>query len=216
MRIREYQLNELAEARKLQKRMAELHIPSPVMSWGYDIKNVNGEIVEKGIGKANSYTRNALNSLAYYVGLAAYALGGTSFGDGILSIKYPDASTNHTLNTNSQQVRYSSKNAIVEVGISGSAESLDSYVVPTSGLTSGTNAVLSSFNAETRILTTIMSRPFVNNTASAIDIVESGMTIEDYNGSVNLMVRDVFAAISVGAGNTLTWTYTTEVAYPNP
>lgn len=216
MIIKEHQLEELNEARRLQKRMSELHIPSPVMSWRYEIMDVSGEIIEKGIGKANSYTRNALNALAYYVGLCDYGICGTSFGDGVLSTKASTGTNIYSLNSSLQESRAASKNPIAIVGISNDAESIDSYATPASGLTAGSNAVTSSFNATSRILSTIISRSFVNNTGSAINVCEAGVILQSSSGFLNLFIRDVFDSISVAPGNSLNWTYTTEVAYPNP
>ena len=85
MIIREFQLDKLEEARRLQQECLKLNLPSPpVLSWQYEIE-ANDNIVEKGIGKANSYTRNALNSLAWNVGLVSNDVRLSLFTDGILS-----------------------------------------------------------------------------------------------------------------------------------
>lgn len=61
-----------------------------------------------------------------------------------------------------------------------------------------------------------MSVAAQNNTAALIDIVESGVIIAGYSNYKKLAIRDVFAARTIAPGQTLTWTYVTEVAYPNP
>jgi len=215
MKIREFQLDKLARARELQDEAAALHIPVPVMSWEYEIRDKDGNIEEKGIGKANSFTRNALNILAYDVGLSAYSANYSSaFGDGIISVK----STSGSIYSLSNYAgRYTSSNdGTLYCGTSAAAESLDSYELPSSGLTPAGNSVSSFFNTTTRKLITTLSRSFYNGTSASIDIVEAGIREQIGSGYFILAVRDVFDAISVAAGETLTWTYVTEVSYPNP
>lgn len=217
MKTREFQLDKLARARELQDEAAALHIPVPVMSWQFEVKDKDGNITEKGIGKANSYTRNGLNLLSWCAGCAAYATASTSaFGDGIMSYK---TYLNATVSPTSYAGRYTGSNdAILYCGISSAAESLESYEIPASGLTAVGTTVSSSFNSTTRKLITVISRAFYNGTASAIDIVESGLSQNMTSGTnyTILIVRDVFAAVTVAAGSTLSWTYVIEVAYPNP
>jgi len=87
MRIREHQLDELARARALQDEAAKLHIPVPVLSYQYEIADADGSIEEKGVGKSNSYTRNALNMLAWNVGFCDHSINTGAFTDGSISIK---------------------------------------------------------------------------------------------------------------------------------
>jgi hypothetical protein len=185
------------------------------MLWNYEIKNSN-EILEKGIGKSNSYTRNALNMLAWQVGCCAQALNDTtSFADGYINIKTTTGSlqTGGTIGRNST----ASNDPIVYVGSGTGVESLDSYTLPTLTLTGGSNIVASVFDTTTRILTTTMSRPFFNGTGADINITEAALSILISTGTTTvLMVRDVFAPIVVANGLTMVWTYTTEVAFPNP
>jgi hypothetical protein len=127
MIIKEYGMEDLEKARKLQKDLLDLHIPTPVLSWGYEIKNTN-ETLEKGIGKSNSYTRNALNILAWNVGMCEFSLKDTSsFADGYVNIKYS------TGTLTDQYSRYTSNatSLNVLVGSNTAAESLESYALPT-------------------------------------------------------------------------------------
>ncbi|NLD49799.1 MAG: hypothetical protein GX660_21840, partial [Clostridiaceae bacterium] len=105
----------------------------------------------------------------------------------------------------------------VVLGISTAAESLNSYEEPSSGLTKNSNLANSVFNTTTRKLITTLTGTFKNNTAATINITESGIIIKHYTGSYKaLHVRDVFAPIPVEPGKLITWTYVTEVAYPEP
>jgi hypothetical protein len=214
MIIKEYGMEDLAKARKLQKDLCDLHIPTPVMSWGYEIKDTN-EIIEKGIGKSNSYTRNALNILAYNIGMCmGSSLDASSFGDGYLNIKNQAGIISITGLYRYHSASYEAK---VRVGSNTNAESLDSYLFPTTTLTAGTQTTNSIFNPTTRIYTTTLSTPFFNGTGASVDVAEAGMYLTLQTGSTDaLMVRDVFTPITVNSGYTITWTYTTEVAFPNP
>lgn len=218
MKIREYQLKELSEARKLQDELAKLHVPSPVLSWAYEIKDADGTIAEKGIGKSNSFTRNALNAMAYCVGLADYNIcSSVSFADGVISRKNASTGEVGSPNIASSYFRNSNSNPIVYVGGDSTAESLDSYTIPATTLTVANNTTaVSAFNASSRKMITLMKRTYYNGTGSTVNIVESGISITGYTSAPLLMVRDVFTSISVAAGQTIEWTYATEVAYPNP
>ena len=211
-----FQAKELARARELQKEAAALHIPVPVLSWRYEIKNKDGTTEEVGIGKSNSYTRNALNWILRTAGLCDVAWVTTSaFGDGFNSFKATDGTL---YGISSLPARYSaSTNPRVTVGTSTSAESLDDYALPTkSGLTAGTTSVSSTFNATTRKAITTMTNSFYNGTGSAVNITESGVDVRHASSSYTLMIHDIFDAISIDAGKTITWTYLTEVSFPNP
>lgn len=214
MRERFYQMDELQRARKLQDEAAKLHIPVPVLSWQYEIKNVDGKVEEKGIGKSNSYTRNALNSIAWLAGLCDYTRVSGAFGDGSLYSRATDGTLRSPAEAYAR--RNASTNPYIELGISTSAESLDDYEINTSGLTGGVMSVNSVFNSTTRKLITSISRIFTNNTASTIDITESGVLMNTYASYIHLYIHDVFTAIPVDPAQVITWTYVTEVSYPNP
>jgi hypothetical protein len=212
MRIREHQLDELARARALQDEAAKLHIPVPVLSYRYEITDTDGIIEEKGIGKSNSYTRNALNMLAWNVGFCDSSLKASAFTDGYISIKRSDGEISAQ-----DPERYGTYAPTLVLGTSAAAESLDSYALPSSALTGMASQISSVFNSTTRKLITTISRTFKNNTESTINIVESGMFTEfDYSNKYALFIRDVFAPIPVEPGKSITWTYVTEVAYPEP
>lgn len=220
MREKFYQMDELQRARELQDEAAKLHIPVPVLLWQYEIKNAEGNIEEKGIGKSNSYTRNALNSIAYSAGLSDAGIGSTTaFQDGYVNAK----DTVGTILAPSTSFRrdLTTTNPIVELGTSAAPENLDNYAVTASSLTAGINITSSVFNSITRKLITTISCTFKNNTASTINITESGVKIAYTNDAYGvryyiLYIHDIFTAVPVKPGQTITWTYVTEVAYPNP
>lgn len=214
MRVKEYQMDELARARALQDEAAKLHIPVPVLSYQYEIADADGNIEEKGIGKSNSYTRNGLNSIAYFAGLSDVAIDAGDYTDGTTMCKRPDGSTESAFNMIKRP--YSSTNFSISLGTSDDAESLDSYEIPSSGLTNVVSSRASTFNTVSRKLITTHTASFKNNTASTINITESGVAMPlSYPHSL-FYIRDVFTAIPVEPGKTITWTYVTEVSYPEP
>jgi hypothetical protein len=219
MITKEYQLAELAEARRLQGELAKLHIPSPVMSWKYEIKDASGEVTEKGIGKANSFTRNALNLLAANIGLcAANIVSTSSFADGTVNVKTTAGTMQSSGGTYTEFYfgRYglnNNNNAEVYIGTDATAESLDSYALPAYACST---TATSGFNATTRVLTTILVGTYTNDTGNALSITESGIRMRFDPSNYVLMVRDVFPPISLPDGATMTWTYAIDVSYPNP
>lgn len=212
MKTREFELDKLFRARELQDEAAKLHIPLPVMSWEFEVKDKNGNIVEKGIGKANSFTRNALNLLAWNVGCADQALlSSSSFGDGFLSLKYTTGALSNSVYRNTST--NASYNPRIYLG-TGTTESLDDYALPAYACT---RSFSSSFNDVTRKLITIISGSYANTSGSEINITESAIRhISASTSYYVLTVHDVFEAITVADGETITWTYVIEVSYPNP
>jgi hypothetical protein len=215
MRIREYQLDELKKARALQDEAAKLHIPVPVLSYQYEIADADGNIEEKGIGKSNSYTRNALNSIAWLAGLCDCAINNI-YGDGGAQARRTNGTPAVTA-YDAYKRNSPTTNPLVNLGTSTAEETLDSYLEPASGLIAASSGnVISMFDESTRKLVTTITRTFVNKTASTINITESGVTMQSESSTVLLYIRDVFTAIPVEPGKTITWTYVTEVAYPEP
>lgn len=213
MKTREFQLDKLDEARKVQADCVRLHMISPpLLYWEYDVTDENGNIIETGKGKANSFTRNALNIMANYVGLCDYSAASTSgWGNGIINTKLENAAINTT--SSSSFGRYANGNAAVHMG-TGTTESLDDYLLPSTAMTT---TVTTSYNDATNKLTTLFSGVYINSTGSLINFTESAIVAKNYN-SLNtfrcLMAHDVFDAVSVPDGKQLTWRYYTEIAYP--
>ena len=211
MIIKEYGMDDLAKARKLQKDMCDLHIPCPIMNWNYEIKEKD-KIIEKGIGKSNSYTRNALNILASQLGFASDKIFlATPFGDGIMNVKKPTNLIVFATLARTSPENNVNNNPYVVLGINNTAETLESFATLTSGLTEKPKNLISLWDNVNRKLITQIIGSYTNSTGESIDITESGII-----SILCLYVRDVFAPITVGVGQTITWTYVTEVAYPNP
>lgn len=215
MKKREFEIDKLARARELQDEMAALHIPTPVMSWEFEVRDKYGNITEKGVGKSNSFTRNALNTLAYYVGLCATILNTKgSFGDGFLGHKNT-AGTNlmfGSSTSSSSLGRFPGYNPALYVG-TGTTETLDDYALP------GYDCVTSigtSFNATTRKLINVISGAYLNSTGSTLNITEAGVRTLVASGNYILSIHDIFDAVVLAPGNTIAWTYAIEIAYPNP
>lgn len=210
MKMREFQLDKLDRARALQKEAAALHIPMPVLSWEFEVKDKNLATIEKGVGKANSYTRNGLNMMSWFAGMTAQSLNTASFGDGFLSVK-DTAGTIHSFNTSNNIGRYPSTDVSLYLG-TGTAETLDDYALPSYACAT---SIGSTFNSASRKLITIISGAYQNTIGSAINITEAGLRQMIQSNVYGLLFHDIFDAIAVPDGGTIVWTYVTEVAYPN-
>lgn len=217
MRIREFQLEELKRARELQDELCKLHTPCPVLSWSYEIKSANGDIIEKGIGKANSFTRNALNVMAWHVGMADLNAASDSFGDGMLSVKRLDGTIAKMSANATYALARTTSVPTVQLGTGTGAEAADNYSMTALTVGSTATSSVTAFNSTTRKLITVLTRSYINDSASSIDITEAGVTIPlrtstsayDY-----LMIRDKFTAIALAVGESIFWTYSIEVTYP--
>jgi len=188
----------------------------PVLHWRYEIKEPNGNVVEIGHGKANSYTRNTLNILGSNLGLPEDSIFDSShFSDGYISIK----NTSGTVVTSSTIMSTHREYVALYVGTGTATESLDSYSF-VSPVSMGSTIKVSTWDSVSRKLITSINNTYQNSSGSAVDIKESGITDRCYSGpstySTYLLIYDTFDAISVANGQTLSWTYSTEVAYPNP
>ena len=219
MKIKQYGMNELRQARALQQEALRLHLPpSPVVSWEAKVFAINGKKLVHIQSKSNSFTRNALNCLAHSFGAcSADVISTSAVGDGIVNVKITDG----TIRASTYLLSYPISSTVLELGSTTENESLNDYVLVSSGLTSASSTTrATTFNSETRKLTTLISRNFVNNTASEITVTEAGIRVATGAGNTDstliLIIHDVFAGITVPAGGTIQWIYATEVAFPNP
>lgn len=216
MKVTEFQLDKLARARELQDEAAKLHIPMPVLSWQFEVKDKNGNITHKGTGKANSYTRNTLNNIAWFAGFASIQSNVSTLSDGLMGMKCTDGVVRGygiASNNGATQIgRLSSVDLRLYLG-TGTTETLDDYTIPayTCITTNGT-----SFNAATRKLITFFTGAWTNTTGATIDISEAAGVVQVNNSYYALMIHDVISATPVPDGETMIWTYVTEIAYPNP
>lgn len=212
MITREYQLEELKKARELQEKCLGLHLPSPpVMHWRYNISDKNGEIIEKGIGKSNSFVRNAFNAMATYMGLCSKGVVlQDGYGDGVVNIKMANGSVYATQTRSVAQ-------PIILVGTNNSPESLDSYGISLPSATylaPGTPSSITDFDPDSRKLITVITRVFAaeTNNTSPLYFTESGFQLTGPNGSF-LMARDIFDAIPLNKMEVLTWEYVIETQF---
>lgn len=217
MKITEYGMDDLKRARELQQECLDLHLPSPpVVLWTADV-TVNEEITERIIAKANSYVRNAYNIMAWDVGAAAINTdSSTIFGDGYLNIR-EIAGGIFGMSSNVGRGNYNGK---INMGFQNppSPESLNSYApdaTPANFKNISTTAI-SFFDSTSRKLITNLTGIFKNNATFTEKITSSNLIVDKSPSLTYLIIRDIFPAIEIPEGATLSFTYTTEVAYPNP
>lgn len=217
MIINNFQSKELDEARKLQQKMCKLHIPCPVISWEYKIFDESGDVIEKGIGKSNSYTRNALNFAAWNWGCVPKTGSGGTYSDGSMAIKNIESTVTAMTSATVNRTRDVAYDVDVELGTGTGAESIDNYTLTLPAFTKQATFPVCTFDAGTRILKTVVTRIFTNATGSSIDVTESGIYQYSYAGSLKqfLLVRDLFSAITVANGQSIVWSYSFEMTYPS-
>lgn len=218
MIVKKYQIEELKEARELQRKCVDLHLPSPpVLHWKYSIQN-DDKIIEEGIGKANSYTRNALNMLAYFVGMASTSLVTTSYGDGSLALK----SLSGTIGTSLASARYSSSEPGIMLGTGAEGYGLDVYnIIPIETWSSSNMVSGGVFDNNSRKLILTHSKTFSNTTENNIEITDAVLAVRSTTAwnanSTRIVIHDTLPSpIILEPGQSINWNYIIEVAYPNP
>jgi hypothetical protein len=215
VKLVKYGIAELKKARKLQKDCLNLHLACPpVIHWEYELRDEKDIPIEKGIGKANSFTRNALNSIAYHAGLIDYSIASsTVFADGLISVKITTGTVYSASYTNNR-FRTANNNPIVLIGESDEPENLDSYDIVLSDVTAGNTTTVTAFDSIERKLTTQISRAFINTSSNTHVITEAGVSLQGYNGAV-LYIRDVLdTPLTMEPNYSIAWTYYVEVLYP--
>lgn len=211
MKITKIQEEELYEARELQKKCVDLHLPSPpVVCWNATISNKHGVEKEQIFAKANSYVRNALNYLSRFVGMCSTAnINNSSFKDGLINLKGSNGTIQGFSSSNT------SPTFIISLGdnISPEPEHLDFFKIATltGQWNNGGMMVYTDFDQTSRKLITQYVMIAVNISQSETQyITEASIS----NTAGVLMLRDVFAPIAVGPGETIRFVYQTEVLYP--
>lgn len=196
--------DELKKARNVQEQCKQLHLPiPPVVTWEAKIEN-DLHI----FSKSNSYVRNALNSLAYNVGLSPFnSFVSTSFGDGVLSFKNTNGSITSIISRNAT----ANGNPILFISGDSSVETLDSFQA-TSLINPIQAIAFTSTTFEGGILYTTISNQFINSGTSELIVNSAGVTLTATGGTY-LFIRDVFAPIVIPPGKTLSFKYTTEILY---
>ena len=221
MKITKYRMDQLEEARKIQKDCIKQHLPCPPIAWWKaEIADKDGKVEERIESKCNSYTRNGLNLIAQQaMYISAQYRSGTDFADGLMS--YCD-DKGQIFSTKSYLFSIKQVSNIV-VGNSNLPESLNSTnIAPISGLVGATLTQSASFDNSTRKWNSSIQRDFTNSTLEDITITESGLTIILTAAGITLnipdpylVVRDVFEVpIVIPAGKTLLFTYNFELLYP--
>lgn len=223
MKITKYRMEQLEEARKIQKDCLKHHLPCPPVAWWRaQILSGDGKIEEQIESKCNSYTRNGLNLIAQHSMYITqpYRPGYTTFGDGVISFRY----SNQSGGPGTGICGYVDGNTLITIGNGSAPENLNAVQL-SNNITASTepsSATFSTtFDAETRKLHTAIQRFFKNNTESPISVTETGVEIRlgavSSSASLSnvLVVRDVLEnPIEIPASKTLLFTYNFELLYP--
>ncbi|MGB4268465.1 MAG: hypothetical protein WBK20_04710 [Spirochaetota bacterium] len=228
MKIKKYRMEQLEEARKIQKDCLKNHLPCPPVTWWMArILDKNGEIEEQIESKCNSYTRNGLNLIAQHSMYITqpYRRDYNTFEDGVISYRY----SNKSDGPGSGTCIYVEGSTQLVIGNGSAPENLDAIQLSnniTASTTPSSATFSTVFDAETRKLHTAIQRCFKNNTESPISVTETGVEIklgEISNGAYPfftirdnaLVVRDVLEnPIEIPASKTLLFTYNFELLYP--
>lgn len=221
MKITKYRMDQMEEARKIQKDCIKQHLPCPPLAWWKaEIADKDGKVEERIESKCNSYTRNGLNLIAQQaMYIPAHYRSNTDFADGLMSYCDKNGQLFGTL-TYPLSIKQVSN---IEVGNSDLPESLNSTnIAPISGLVGATLTQSASFDNSTRKWNSSIQRDFTNSTLEDITITESGLFIILTTAGLAtniavpyLAVRDVFEVpIVIPAGKTLLFTYNFELLYP--
>lgn len=224
MKITKYRMDQMEEARKIQKDCIKQHLPCPPLAWWKaEIADKDGKVEERIESKCNSYTRNGLNLIAQQaLYIHAQYRSTSDFADGLMSHRNRNGQIYGTT-TYPLSIKQVSN---IEVGNSDLPESLNSInITAISGLVGTTNTQSASFDNSTRKWNSSIQRDFANSTLEDITITEAGLfvtltTAGNQTGSTILntpflVVRDVFEVpIVIPAGKTLLFTYNFELLYP--
>lgn len=227
MKITKYRMDQLDEARRIQKDCIEQHLPCPPVAWWQaKIIDSNNKVEEQIESKCNSYTRNGLNLIASNSMYLNPSLISTTFGDGLISYKLINGTMYNSLGywvgplySGYGQVPY------LVLGDSANVENIDAFEIGSIQTISATGTIISSvFDNASRKLTNTFQRSFVNDSALDFNATESGIIISIYtvnnNGNANgqskcLVVRDVFSSpITIPVGKSLVFSYNFELLYP--
>lgn len=221
MKITKLRNKELNDARKLQKKAVGLHLPCPPVAWfEATILDEAGEVEEIIQCKSNSYTRNGLNLIAYYGIYPQGVYSSTIFGNGVVSFKntgggFPTAVNGVGL--------VSSCPMTLKLGLGTGAETIDSYLDPTSPVTTTSTNKATTYDTPTNTLRTVISVTYSNVSGSTVTLTESTLQINSMSpvgatsGTLSnvLVVRDLFdTPIAVETGKSLVFNYNFEIVFP--
>ncbi len=225
MKVTKYRMDQLDEARRIQKECLKQHLPCPPVAWWRaEIKDENEKTEEIIESKCNSYTRNGLNIIAANAIYPSSSVKNNSlFGNGIVNIKNSAGAIWVPTNYFGFAPNLSTSAKVV-LGVGVQNESLESYIMGSeisTGWSIGNPMTSTIFNSQTNKLISSVQRTFINNTGSTVSLTESGIKIsiaETYGTAwvdSILVVRDLFESpIAVQAGKSIIFSYNLELLYP--
>jgi hypothetical protein len=206
-------MEDIEKARKLQRDCVEQHLIPPILGiLRVDKINSENEIVETINQKSNSYVRNAYNVI---VGVLCGAWATTvaqlpnTYVDGGVILK---TETGTLLRGDNNSTTVWGSQATVAVGTGSTADTLNDFSLQAKNttLTGNTMTRNGSWNAVNRTMTVITARTFINTNAGAIIVTEAGILA----AGIYLILRDVFAPITLNINEGVTITYTLEIVFP--
>jgi len=224
-----------ADYLELERLGAKLGIPVPMMFVTLEARDKNGNLTGRYHDRSRTYNRNFWNSVFSFITATATSSG--TFGAGVLSIK-DTGGTTRTVNGDGGyavgcgflHLSAAIGDATIGnvVGTGSTAESFENNALVTkvahgtgSGQISygGQGSPVPSYNAGTKVWTTLQSRFFNNNSGGTIVIAETGMypniTYGSNAQSPTMIERSLLGAtVSVLNGGQLTVTYTITLTFP--
>jgi len=221
MNVIRHRQEELEAARKLQRDCVGLHLaPPPVQSWKAIVTSADGVILDDISSKCNSYTRNAINTIACN---ALVKVGGTSllpgvniYGDGFLSIK----NTSELIYPGGSGFCSTGTSARIALSTDNTAEDFDWFKY-SGELDKVIELLTTDWNDITKVMTVNMSVNFVNSTSGTLTLNSSLLSSILYlsatttsTGQVTL-ARDVFVSpIVLPVGASIMFSYVFEYQFP--
>ncbi|NLD46411.1 MAG: hypothetical protein GX660_04330 [Clostridiaceae bacterium] len=213
-------MDQLDEARKIQKDCLNNHLPCPpVVWWRAEIIDNNGKIDERVESKCNSYIRNGLNLMALnsmYLPESAVPTDSTPpFQNGLISFKKQDGKM---LNASYPTVGYNKTvKPTIRLGSNTSPESLDIYniLIPSDFVNNGSLIEFDFDDINNKLINSITSN-YVNTSGSDITVTEAGIqiTVTGNGTGTLLVVRDLLAEpIIVPPTKHIVFTYNFELLY---
>ena len=218
----------------------KLHIPTPEHSIELEVRDKNGNIIQRHKQRSHSWVRNAYNMLLSQMASKALDDAGV-FGAGLLNIKATNgiiydlthgaAIVSSPTNMEDSGRGYRAPGADntygIQVGSGVNAESFEDFVLQTliaEGVGAGQlNYILSEvpakgYNAGTRVWTITLARYMNNNSGGDVDVNEVGLTTKGVAGGGErlwIMSRDHLAStVTVPDTGQLKVTYSIQLTYP--
>lgn len=220
MKIRRYRMEQLEEARRLQKECLKQHMPCPPVAWWRgQIIDENGKVKEVIESKCNSYTRNGLNLIASHaLYLNPNIRSNTVFGDGVISYKDVSGVMRNSLFWQGVNIAYNISPTIV-LGTGVGPENVD--VINLTVWDTEIGMISTNFDAVSRKLQNSIGASFLNDSPDSVEITESGILVGLLNVGASggasdfLVVRDLFEEpITIPMGKVFVFNYNFELFYP--